>query len=58
MYHGENRSAYRVLVAKPGGDYYENLDVGGKVSKSIFEKYDEVVCTGLIWLRIRTSRRP
>jgi hypothetical protein len=54
---GERRNAYRILVGKPEGkSYYEDLDVGVRmILKWILKRYDEVVWTGLIWLRIETS---
>jgi hypothetical protein len=37
-------------------DYYEDLEVGGRIILSwIVEKFNEMVWTGFIWLRIRTS---
>jgi hypothetical protein len=44
---GEKRNAYRILVGKPEG--------GRIILRWILERWDEVVRTGLIWLRIGTS---
>jgi hypothetical protein len=36
-------------------DHYEDIDVGGKrILKWISERYDGVLWTGFIWLRIGT----
>jgi hypothetical protein len=44
-------------VGKPEGeDYYDGVYVRGRIIlKSILQKYDGVVQTGFIWLRIGTS---
>jgi hypothetical protein len=40
-------------VSQKEGDQYTDLDVGGRIIlRWILEKYDGVVWTGLIWLRI------
>jgi hypothetical protein len=46
------------LVEKPEWkSHQEDLNVGGRrILKLILEKYDGVVWTGLIWLKIGTSR--
>jgi hypothetical protein len=53
----EPRNACRILVRKPKGkSYYEDQDVGGwTILKWILERYDGMVWTGSIWLRIGTS---
>jgi hypothetical protein len=41
-----------------GRDHYEDQDEGGwKILKWITEKYDGVVWSALMWLRIEPSRR-
>jgi hypothetical protein len=48
--------AYRTLEGKPEGKRPLDQDVGGWIIlKMISERYDGVVLTGLIWLRIATS---
>jgi hypothetical protein len=54
---GVKRNAYRILVGKPEG----KRPLGRPrrrwedIIKWILEKWDEVVWTGLTWLRIGTS---
>jgi hypothetical protein len=57
--NGEKRNAYRILVGKPGGKrplgrprrrWEDNIKVD--------LREDEVVWTGLMWLRIGTNRWP
>jgi hypothetical protein len=45
----------RVLTGKPEGTRpQKNLDVGGRIIlRWILEKYDGVIWTGFIWLRIK-----
>jgi hypothetical protein len=52
---GEKRNAYRLLVGKPEGkrDHEEDQDVGGWIVLVwILERWDGVMRTGLVWLRI------
>jgi hypothetical protein len=54
---GEKRNAHRLIE---GGqrerDHQENQDVGGWIIfRSVLERWDGVLWTGLIWLRIGTS---
>jgi hypothetical protein len=38
------------------GNHYEDVHIGGTIIKNgVLEKYDRVVWTGFIWLRIGTS---
>jgi hypothetical protein len=55
---GKDVNAYRILVGKPEGKIpLEDQDVGEwTILKWILERYYVMVCTGLIWLRIGTSR--
>jgi hypothetical protein len=51
--HGDKRNAYRILVGKPKW----KRPLGPRtILKRILEKYDGVVCIGLIGLRIGTSK--
>jgi len=54
---GNRKDADRVLVVRP--EENNNLKVRGVdgriILKCVFKKYNEVVWTGLIWLRIRTA---
>jgi hypothetical protein len=54
---GKKRNAYSILVGKPEGKRpLGNLDVRGRIIlEGILQRYDGVVWTGLIWLRIATS---
>jgi hypothetical protein len=54
---GVKRNAYRILVGNPEGrDHYEDEDVDGWIIlKWILGRYDGVVSTGSIWLRIETT---
>jgi hypothetical protein len=36
-------------------DHQEDKDAGGWISEWILERYDGVIWTGLIWLRVGTS---
>jgi hypothetical protein len=58
--NGKKMDAYGLLVGKPeGSDYYEDQDVCRWMFLSwVLERYDEVVWTGLVCLRIGTSGRP
>jgi hypothetical protein len=49
---GEKRGRYRILVGKPEGKRsLGRLDVNGMIIlRWILEKWDGVVCTGLIWV--------
>jgi hypothetical protein len=57
---GEKRTAYRLLVGKPEG----KRPLGrprrrwGIILEWILERWDGVVWTGLVWLRIGTGRGP
>jgi hypothetical protein len=55
---GAERNAYRILLGKPEGKTpLENEEVGTWVIlKWKLERYDGVIWTGLICLRIGTSR--
>jgi hypothetical protein len=47
---GAKRNAYRLLVGKP------EVDVGGWIILGfILERWDGVMWTGLVWLRIGTG---
>jgi hypothetical protein len=50
--HGERRSAYRVLVGKPGErDYLEVPGIGRRIIlRWFFRKWDGEVWAGLLWL--------
>jgi hypothetical protein len=51
---GEKRNAHRLLVGKPDQD--QDQDVGGWIILGwILERWDGVMCTGLVWFRIGTS---
>jgi hypothetical protein len=54
---GEKRNAYRLLVGKPEGKRpLGRQDVGGWIILGcILERWDGVVWTGLVWLRIGTG---
>jgi hypothetical protein len=56
---GHKKTAFSVFVRKPEGErdrWGGRLDVVLRVIlKCILEKYDDVVYTGSIWLRVRTS---
>jgi hypothetical protein len=54
---GEKRNAYRLLVGKPEGkSHYEDKDVDGLIILGwILERWDGVMWTGLVWLRIGTG---
>jgi hypothetical protein len=56
---GTKKNAYRILVGKPEGKRsLGRQDVGGwTILKWILERYDGMVWTGSIWLRIGISRR-
>jgi hypothetical protein len=51
--HREKRNAYGILMEKPEE---RDQDVSGRIIKWILERQNEVVWTGLIWLRIGTNR--
>jgi hypothetical protein len=51
--NGANRNAYRILVGKPEGKRPLGRCVDN--NKLILERYDGMVWTGSIWLRIGTS---
>jgi hypothetical protein len=55
--HLEKTTAYRLLVGKPEGKrpLGRPRRVGRVTLKWVLDKHDEMVCTGLIWLRIWTS---
>jgi hypothetical protein len=55
--NGEKSNAYRILVGKPEGkNHYEDQNVDGWIIlKKILERYDSVVWTRTICLRIGTS---
>jgi hypothetical protein len=56
---GEKRNAYRILVGKPEGKRpLKRPRREGILLRWILERYDGVVWTGLIWLRIGTSGGP
>jgi hypothetical protein len=46
------KNAYRISMGKPLG---RSIRSGRIILKWIFDKYDRVVGTGLIWLRMGTS---
>jgi hypothetical protein len=50
---GEKRNAYRILVGKPEGK--RPLGRPRRGVYNILERWDGVLWTGLIWLRIGTS---
>jgi hypothetical protein len=54
---GEKRNAYRLLMGKPAGKRpREDQDVGGWIIlRCILERWDGVMWTGLVWLRIGTG---
>ena len=54
---GERRGVYRVLVGKPEGkNHLGDPGIDGKIIlRWILRKYDVVVWTGSIWLRIGTG---
>jgi hypothetical protein len=50
--NGEKRNEYRLLVGKPEGkNHQEDQDVGGW----ILERWNGVMRTGLVWLKIGTG---
>jgi hypothetical protein len=50
--NGAKRNAYRILLGKPEG----KRPLGERTKlRRILEKWDGMVWTGLIWLRIGTS---
>ena len=52
---GEGRGVHRVLVGKPEGDHWGDLEVDGMIIlRWIFGKWEGVE-TGWSWLRIRTD---
>jgi hypothetical protein len=54
---GAKRDAYRLLVGKPEGKRpLGRQDVGGWIILGwILERWNGVMCTGLVWLRIGTG---
>jgi hypothetical protein len=54
---GEKKNAYRLLVeSQRERDHKEDQDVGGWImSGCILERWDGVMWTGLVWLRIGTG---
>jgi hypothetical protein len=54
---GETRSAYRILVEKPEGRRPQGRPRRGgwTILKWIIERYDGMVWTGSIWLRVETG---
>jgi hypothetical protein len=54
---GEKRNTYRSLVRKQEGKRpLRRLRLGGRIILGwILEKWDGVMCTGLVWLRIWTG---
>jgi hypothetical protein len=54
---GEKRNAYRLLVGKPEGKRpLEDQEVGWWIMLGwILERWDGVMLTGLVWLRIGTG---
>jgi hypothetical protein len=57
--HGGEKECIEDFGGKARRDHYEDLDVGGRIIlKWILERQDEMVWTGLIWLRIGTSGGP
>jgi hypothetical protein len=54
---GEKRNSYRLLVGKQGGKRQLGRPrLGGWIILGcILERWDGVMCTGLIWLRIGTG---
>jgi hypothetical protein len=57
LHGGDKRNTYKALVRKlKERDHSEERDVIGRIILEwILERYDGVVWTGLIWLRIGTS---
>jgi hypothetical protein len=55
---GEKRTAYSILVGKPEGERPRARKIlDGRITRKwVLERSDEVVWTGLTWLRIGTSR--
>jgi hypothetical protein len=51
---GDKLSAYRVLTRKPENRLFARPWGGSIILKWLLTKYDEVVWTGLIWLRTGT----
>jgi hypothetical protein len=54
---GEKRNAYRLLVGKPDGKRPPGRSRRrwGIILGWILERWDEVMWTGLVWLRIGTG---
>jgi hypothetical protein len=55
---GEERSGTRVghwWESQREGDHWEDQDVGGWILGWILERWDGVMWTGLVWLRIGTG---
>jgi hypothetical protein len=54
---GEKRNAYRLSVeSQKERDHWEDQDVGGLIILGrILERWDGVMWTGLVWLRIGTG---
>jgi hypothetical protein len=54
---GKKRNAYRVLVGNTEGKrQVGRLHVGGRIIKKwILKKWNGIVCTGFIWLKMATS---
>jgi hypothetical protein len=59
---GEKRNAYRLLVGKPEGkrslERPRRRCVDNTVLRLILERWDWVMWTGLVWLRIGTGGEP
>ena len=55
---GEGRDVYRVLVGKPEGkDHWGDPELDGIIIlRWIFRKWEGIVWTGWIWLRMGTGR--
>jgi hypothetical protein len=53
--NGENRNAYRLLVGKPEGKRPLGIQRRRWVLGWILERWDGVMWTGLVWLRIGTG---
>jgi hypothetical protein len=51
----EKRNAYSVLVGKPEGKKLLETPRGGRIILKLILEKKEGMCTGFIWLRIRTS---